>query len=105
MARETIHVDENEYISVVFYLIIKILPLISHLCHFIMVLSNQNDKPRIFKVCGKIFTSLSRDFTENPYSMFLTRPFLFVNRFSIRLLHILRQNKCSTVPRKYYIYI
>ena len=64
MARETIHDDENENVSVVFYLIIKILPLISHLCHFIMTLSNHNDIPRMFKVCGKIFTSLSKDFLQ-----------------------------------------
>ena len=78
----------------------KILSQASHLCHVILILSNHNEIPRILGVCGKIFTSLSLDFcTENPYSkMFLTRTFLFVNRFSKLLLNILRQTKCSIVP-------
>ena len=37
--------------------------------------------------------------------MFLTRTFLFVNRFSKFLLHILRQTRCLIVPRKYFFYI
>ena len=64
------------------------------MCHFIIVLSNHNEIPRISKFCGKIFIFLSLDFyTENPFSkLFLTRTFLFVNRFSEFLLHILRLN-------------
>ena len=37
--------------------------------------------------------------------MFLTITFLFVNRFSKFLLHILRQTRCLIVPRKYFFYI
>ena len=31
--------------------------------------------------------------------------FLFVNRFSNFLLHILRQTRCLIVPRKYFFFI
>ena len=88
-----------------FYSVMKKLSLVSRLCHSIMILSNHNEKPRISNFCRKIFMSLSLEFcTENPYSkMFLTRSFLFVNRFSKFLLHILRQTNCSIVPRKYFI--
>ena len=37
--------------------------------------------------------------------MFLTRNFLFVNRFFKFLLHILRQTRCLIVPRKYFFCI
>ena len=39
------------------------------------------------------------------FKMFLTRTFLFVNRFLKFLLHILRQTRCLIVPRKYFFYI
>ena len=35
--------------------------------------------------------------------MFLTRTFLFVNRFLKFLLHILRQTSCYIVPRKIFL--
>ena len=37
--------------------------------------------------------------------MFWTRTFLFVNRFSKFLLHILRQTRWLIVLRKYFFYI
>ena len=83
----------------------KNLSQVSNLCQLIFILSNHSEIPRISIFCEMIFTSLSRDFcTQNPYSkMFLARTFLFVNRFSNFLLHILRQSKCLIVPRKYFI--
>ena len=61
-------------------------------------------------VSGMSFVPFYNDFehekTGNPYSkMFLTRTFLFANRFSKFLLHNLRQTRCSLVPRKYFFYI
>ena len=43
------------------YSVMKLLSLVSHLCHSIMILSNHNEIPRIsfFFFFGKIFTSLS----------------------------------------------
>ena len=57
----------------------RMLSLVRHMCHSIMILSSHNEIPRNSNFCGKIFTSLSQDFCkENPYSkMFLTR-FFFI---------------------------
>ena len=41
------------------YSVMKILSLVSQLCHSIMILRNHNEIPRISNFCGKIFTSLS----------------------------------------------
>ena len=83
------------------YLIMKIWYCVNLLCHFKMILSNHNEITRNLNLhfWGKIFTSISCDVcTENSYSkMFSARTFLFVDRFSKSLLHILRQTNCSFV--------
>ena len=42
------------------YLFMKILSPVSHLCRFMMVLSNHNEIQRASNFCWKIFTSLSQ---------------------------------------------
>ena len=41
------------------YAVMKMLSLVSQLCHSIMILRNRNEIPRISNFCGKIFTSRS----------------------------------------------
>ena len=46
-------------------LIMKILSRVSHLCHFLVILTNHNEIPRIlFFFCGKIFTSFYDNFAQ-----------------------------------------
>ena len=57
-----------------FHLIMMILSLVSNVCHFMVILSNRSENThtqthththkRILFFCGKIFTSVSRDFVQ-----------------------------------------
>ena len=75
-----------------FLLIERILTLsqLRLLCHFILILNNQNGVTRFYFLAGKCLLPFMKFCTDNSYSnMFLTKTFLFVNRFSKLLLPIL----------------
>ena len=76
LAREIIH--ENETHKDGYYLIMKILSQVSRLCHFIMILSNHYEIPRILNYCREnIYLPFMRFCAENVFDHF----FLFVIRF------------------------
>ena len=81
------------------YLFMNILSPVSHLRRFMMVLSNHNEIQRASNFCGNIYLP----FTRFLYRMFLTRNSYLSTDFQKNLMHILRQTKCSVVPRKDFI--
>ena len=100
MARVIIHVHANGY----FYWIMNILSQVSHLCPLITTLSNHNKMPRSLMFAGKYLPPFHEIFVQKiPIQKYFDITVLFANRFSKFLLYILRQTKCSIVPRKYFI--
>ena len=76
---------------------------VSHLCYFIMILSNHNEISRISFFAGKYLPPFHEIFVQKIHNQtILTRTFLFIidNEFSKFLLHILQQTNCSIVTRK-----